>query len=167
MHTHPHWRRYVLRVVLPLNGGHGAPTKLLPRAYVIRRQVPSPQGATAPRTRCWVTHWGWPLARQEGGAVQHVLCVLQINNPHDHLRLEQGVGQLGVVQQQLACLLRVVLNAPLHLLHQLKHLLRGKAGHCLSDGLRGRLRGHWGPVQGRLGGATLTHTTHQHFKAPL
>ena len=54
------------------------------------------------------------------------------------------------MQKQLSGLLRVLLNASLHLLHQFKHLLWGEAGHGLCDGLGGRFWGDRGPVQGGL-----------------
>ena len=77
--------------------------------------------------------------------------VLQHVHSHSvYLSLQQTVGQLRVVQKQLPRLLWVLLNAPLHLLHQLKHLLWGEAGHGLCDGFRGRFWRDRGPVQGGL-----------------
>ena len=67
-----------------------------------------------------------------------------------HLCLQQGVGQLGVVQEQLPGLLRVVLDAPLHLLHQLKHLLGGQASDSLGDGLWGCLGRYTRSMEGGL-----------------
>ena len=52
------------------------------------------------------------------------------------LGLKEGIGQLWVVEKQLSCLLWVALQAPLHLLHELKHLLWREAGHRLRDGFR-------------------------------
>ena len=80
--------------------------------------------------------------------LQHVLQ--HVHSHSVYLSLQQTVGQLRVVQKQLSGLLRVLLNAPLHLLHQLKHLLWGEAGHGLCDGLGGRFWGDRGPVQGGL-----------------
>ena len=47
-------------------------------------------------------------------------------------------------------LLGVVLHAPLHLLHKLKHLLRREAGDCLGYCLRGCLGGNGRAVERRL-----------------
>ena len=47
---------------------------------------------------------------------------LWVHDPHDYLRLQQGVGELGVLKEHCASFLRVVLDAKLHLLHQLEHL---------------------------------------------
>ena len=80
--------------------------------------------------------------------LQHVLQ--HVHSHSVYLSLQQTVGQLRVVQKQLPGLLRVLLNAPLHLLHQFKHLLWGEAGHGLCDGLGGRFWGDRGPVQGGL-----------------
>lgn len=85
-----------------------------------------------------------------GDPVEHVLGRLQVDDPHDNLGLEEGVGQLRVVEEQLFGLFRVMLDAPLHLLHELKHLLGGQAGHCLGDGLWSCLRWDLGPVNGWL-----------------
>ena len=41
----------------------------------------------------------------------------EIDNLHDYLRLEEGIGQLWVMEQQLSGFLRVVLDKPLHLFH--------------------------------------------------
>ena len=69
--------------------------------------------------------------------MEHRDSCLRVHYPHHYLGLQQGVGQLGVLQQHGAGLLGVVLDADLHLLHQLEHLLGGEAGHGLTDGLRG------------------------------
>ena len=47
--------------------------------------------------------------------IQHVLQ--HVHSHSVYLSLQQTVGQLRVVQKQLPCLLRILLNAPLHLLH--------------------------------------------------
>ncbi len=56
------------------------------------------------------------------------------------------------MKEQLPGLLRVVLDRPLHLLHELKHLLRRETGHSLCNSLRGCLRGNGGTMDGWLGG---------------
>lgn len=56
---------------------------------------------------------------------------LGVNNPHDHLGLQQSVGQLRVLQQHVPRLLRTVLHAQLereirNRLHENPHLGREK-----------------------------------------
>ena len=43
--------------------------------------------------------------------------------PHDNLRLEERVSELGVLCKHSASFMGIVLNAHLHLLHELEHLL--------------------------------------------
>lgn len=40
-------------------------------------------------------------------------CDLRVNNPHDHLGLQQSVSQLGVLQQHVPRLLGTVLHTQL------------------------------------------------------
>lgn len=56
-----------------------------------------------------------------------------------YLSLQQSVRQLRVMEKKLSGLLGILLDKPLHLSHQLVHLLRWKAGHCFCDVLRGIL----------------------------
>ena len=67
------------------------------------------------------------------GFVEHLHSRLWVDNPHDNLGLEQGISQPGVLHQHRARLARVVLDAQLHLLHQLKHLLWGQRCNCPAD----------------------------------
>ena len=49
-------------------------------------------------------------------------------------------------------LLGIVFHAPLHLFHELKHLLGREAGDGLGNRLRGCLGGNWRAMEGRLEG---------------
>lgn len=60
-----------------------------------------------------------------------------------YLSLKQSVSQLWVMEEKLASFLRILLDKPFHLCHQLVHLLGRKAGHSLRDVLRGVLWCHW------------------------
>lgn len=99
--------------------------------------------------------------------MKHALGRLQVHDPHDDLGLEEGVGQLRVVKEQLLRLFRVVLDAPFHLLHQLEHLLRGQAGHSFGDCFWCCLWRNWGPIDRRLNRSWLrcccTSTTSEVF----
>ena len=55
--------------------------------------------------------------------------------PHDNKRLQEGVRELGIFEEHVLGFFRVLLDASLHLLHQLKHLLWRQRRHCLRNRL--------------------------------
>ena len=88
----------------------------------------------------------WPQARNASvpKAPQiHYTCRLGVSPTYPaYLGLQECIGELGIVEEQLPGFLRVLLHEPLHLRHKLIHLLRRKTGNCLGDVLGGILWRH-------------------------
>lgn len=90
------------------------------------------QGAAHAR-HGWATHAALACSRRRTHPngllwvlMEHLQSHFGLDDPHDNLALQEGVSQLWVLQEHVPGLLGVVLNAHLHLFHQLKHLFWGQ-----------------------------------------